>query len=246
MPVQPNKAIVGGNAFSHSSGIHQDGVLKSQKTYEIMTPESVGVPSTVLNLTSRSGRHVVKHRMEALGYTEEDYNLDGLYSQFLKLADQKGHVYDYDLEALVFFSNLQDEPEHFVLEYLSVHSGVNITAAAVVKLKVGGGEPICDSAIGNGPVDAVYQAIYKIVTFDVVLKEYKITAKSEGKDALGQVDVMVGYNGRLYHGMGLSTDIIESSARALVHAMNHIYRAQLVEKEKEKQATDSVEKRVED
>ncbi len=236
MPIQPNKAIVGSNAFSHSSGIHQDGVLKSQKTYEIMTPESVGVPSNLLNLTSRSGRHVVKHRMEALGYAEDEYDLDQLYSQFLKLADQKGKVYDYDLEALVFFSNLQDEPQQFTLEYLSVHSGVNITAAAVVKLKVGETqETVCDSAIGNGPVDAVYQAIYKIVNYDVALKEYKITAKSEGKDALGQVDVMVGYNGKLYHGMGLSTDIIESSARALVHAMNYIYRAQLVEKEKEKQ-----------
>lgn len=238
MPVQPNKAIVGGNAFSHSSGIHQDGILKSQKTYEIITPESVGVPSTLLNLTSRSGRHVVKHRLETLGYSQEDYNLDELYAEFLKLADQKGRVYDYDLDALIFFSNLQDESEHFSLEYLSVHSGVNITAAAVVKLKVAG-ELICESAIGNGPVDAVYQAIYKIVNYDVVLKEYKITAKSEGKDALGQVDVMVGHKGKLYHGMGLSTDIIESSARALVHALNYIYTALLVEKEKEKQAGDT-------
>ncbi len=241
MPVQPNKAIVGATAFSHSSGIHQDGVLKSQKTYEIMTPESVGVPNTVLNLTSRSGRHVVKHRMEVLGYTEEDYNLDTLYTDFLKLADQKGHVYDYDLEALVFFSNLHEEKSHFTLEYLSVHSGVNITANAVVKLRVGDAV-LCESAIGNGPVDAVYQSIYKIVDYDdVILKEYKITAKSEGKDALGQVDVMVSYRGKLFHGMGLATDIIESSARALVHALNHIYRAQLVEREKERIGGDTCE-----
>ncbi len=246
MPIQPNKAIVGSNAFSHSSGIHQDGVLKSQETYEIMKPESLGVPSTMLNLTSRSGRHVVKHRLEVLGYNEEeDYNLDELYDEFLKLADHKGHVYDYDLDALIFFSNLQDEQDHFSLEYLSVHSGINITAAAVVKLKVAE-TLICESAIGNGPVDAVYKAIYKIVTYGVVLKEYKITAKSEGKDALGQVDVMVSYNEKLYHGMGLSTDIIESSARALVHALNHIHRAQLVEKEKEKQAVDASDGGVEE
>jgi 2-isopropylmalate synthase len=239
MPVPGNKAIVGHNAFSHSSGIHQDGVLKSQNTYEIMTPESVGVPSNLLNLTSRSGRHVVKHRMEALGYGEEDYNLDKLYEQFLKLADHKGKVYDYDLEALVFFSDLQDEPQQFTLEYLSVHSGVNIIANAVVKLKVEDlPESVSSSATGNGPVDAVYKAIYSIVNYDVVLKEYKITAKSEGKDALGQVDVMVAYNNRMYHGMGLATDIIESSARALVHAMNSIYRAQLVAVEKEKQSGD--------
>ena len=179
MPVQPNKAIVGSNAFSHSAGIHQDGVLKAQHTYEIMTPESVGVPATVLNLTSRSGRHVVAHHMELLGYSEEDYDLDKLYEDFLKLADLKGHVYDYDLEALVFFSNLHEEPEHFTLEYLSVHSGINITAAAVVKMMVGD-ELICESAIGNGPVDAVYQAIYRIVKYDIVLKTYKITAKNPG------------------------------------------------------------------
>lgn len=232
MPVQPNKAIVGSNAFSHSAGIHQDGILKAQNTYEIMTPESVGVPATVLNLTSRSGRHVVAHHMELLGYSEDDYDLDKLYEDFLKLADLKGHVYDYDLEALVFFSNLQEEPEQFTLEYLSVHSGINITAAAVVKMTVGD-ELVCESAIGNGPVDAVYQAIYRIAQYDVVLKSYKITAKTQGKDALGQVDVMMSYNDQLFHGMGLATDIIESSARALVHALNHIYRAQLIERKKE-------------
>ncbi|MBW2368390.1 MAG: 2-isopropylmalate synthase [Deltaproteobacteria bacterium] len=239
MPIQPNKAIVGNNAFSHSSGIHQDGVLKDMRTYEIMTPQSVGVPDTILNLTSRSGRHVVKHRLDVLGYGEDDYNMDDFYDSFLTLADHKGHVYDYDLEALVFFSNLKDEPTHFSLEYLSVHSGVNITAAAVVKLKVDD-EILCESAIGNGPVDAVFQSIYKIVGYDVLLKEYKITAKSQGKDALGQVDVMMSYNGKIYHGMGLATDIIESSARALVHALNHIYRAQQVALKKGDEITDTI------
>jgi 2-isopropylmalate synthase len=233
MPVQPNKAIVGSNAFSHSSGIHQDGVLKAQNTYEIMTPQSVGVPETVLNLTSRSGRHVVAHHLERLGYTEDDFEMDRLYEDFLKLADLKGHVYDYDLDALVFFSNLNEEPAHFTLEYLSVHSGINITAAAVVKVRVGD-ELVCESAIGNGPVDAVFQAIYRIAKYDVVLKSYKITAKTQGKDALGQVDVMMNYSGQLFHGMGLATDIVESSARALVHALNHIYRAQIIEREKGK------------
>lgn len=112
MPVQPNKAIVGENAFSHSSGIHQDGVLKAQNTYEIMSPESVGVPSNQLNMTSRSGRHVIEHRLEELGYQKSDYDMDSLYQSFVALADQKGTVYDYDLEAMIYFNQISDKDEN--------------------------------------------------------------------------------------------------------------------------------------
>ena len=115
MPIQSNKAIVGTNAFSHSSGIHQDGVLKSQNTYEIITPETVGLSTNKLNLTSRSGRHVIKHRMQELGYTAEDFDLDKLYDRFLQLADKKGQVFDYDLEALALFSNMTDEDDYYSL-----------------------------------------------------------------------------------------------------------------------------------
>ena len=154
MPIQSNKAIVGNNAFSHSSGIHQDGVLKSQNTYEIMTPETVGLNTNQLNLTSRSCRHVIKHRMEDLGYDEQDFDLDKLYKSFLVLADRKGQVFDYDLEAMALFSNLEDEDSYYVLESLSVQSGIEDTATATVALRCGE-TLIREAAIGNGPVDSI-------------------------------------------------------------------------------------------
>ncbi len=233
MPIQPNKAIVGANAFSHSSGIHQDGVLKSKNTYEIITPESIGLTQNHLNLTSRSGRHVIKHRMSELGYTDADYNLDELYDAFLKLADRKGQVFDYDLEALVFFSNLQNDEEFYKLDYLSVQSGSGVAGTATVGLMCGE-EKVLEAATGNGPVDAVYQCLNRISGLEIKLDDYNISSKGEGKDALGQVDIVASYNGRKFHGMGLATDTIESSAQAYVHVMNHIHRAAAVEKEKRK------------
>ncbi len=232
MPVQPNKAIVGANAFAHSSGIHQDGMLKSKKTYEIMTPESVGVPQNNLNLTSRSGRHAVKHRMEQLGYDEQDYNLDNLYQAFLKLADRKGQVFDYDLEALVFFNDVHQADDYYKLDYLSVQSGSGIISSASIKLTVGD-KSICEAATGNGPVDAAYHAINRVTGLDINIVDYHISAKGAGEDALGQVDIVAVYNGRRFHGMGLATDIVESSAQALVHVLNHIHRANEVEEKKQ-------------
>jgi len=232
MPIQPNKAIVGANAFSHSSGIHQDGVLKSKNTYEIITPESIGLPQNVLNMTSRSGRHVIKHRMETMGYPEGSYDLDQLYESFLKLADRKGQVYDYDLEALLFFSQLHQEPAYFRVNYLSVQSGANILATATLKMQVGDRE-VAEAATGNGPVDAVYQCITRMSGYDFRIAHYELKSKTEGTDALGQVDIVAEYQGRMFHGMGLGTDIVEASAQALVHAINHIQRAQQVAEYKE-------------
>jgi 2-isopropylmalate synthase len=231
MPIQANKAIVGANAFSHSSGIHQDGVLKAQNTYEIMTPESIGLTKNKLNLTSRSGRHVIKHRMSELGYTDTDYNLDELYSSFLQLADKKGQVFDYDLEALLFFNNLHEEKAHFKLNYLSVQSGSGVTATATICLASESGS-VTEAAIGNGPVDAVYQCLSRISGFDIDIADYHITAKGEGKDALGQVDIVATYDNRKFHGIGLATDIIEASALAYIHVMNNVYRANVVGQEK--------------
>lgn len=232
MPVQPNKAIVGANAFAHSSGIHQDGVLKNKNTYEIITPESIGLPKNQLNLTSRSGRHVIKHRMAEMGYSEQDYDLDTLYESFLALADRKGQVFDYDLEALVFFSQIHEEPEQFKLKYLSVQSGSNVMSTASVRMEVGG-DIVNEAAVGNGPVDAVYQCINRVTGYDIRIDKYELQSKGEGKDALGQVDIVAEYKGRKFHGMGLATDIVESSAQALVHVINCIYRAEQVAEKKE-------------
>ncbi|AKP34279.1 2-isopropylmalate synthase [Yersinia aleksiciae] len=233
MPIPGNKAIVGSNAFAHSSGIHQDGVLKNRENYEIMTPESIGLKQVQLNLTSRSGRAAVKHRMEEMGYQDKDYNLDSLYDAFLKLADKKGQVFDYDLEALAFINKQQEEPEYYRLDYFSVQSGSSVMATASVKL-VCGEETKSEAATGNGPVDAVYQAINRITDYPIELVKYQLSAKGQGKDALGQVDIVVDHKGRRFHGVGLATDIVESSAKALVHVLNNIWRAHQVEIEKQR------------
>ncbi|MGL5119627.1 MAG: 2-isopropylmalate synthase [Plesiomonas shigelloides] len=233
MPIQPNKAIVGANAFAHSSGIHQDGVLKNKSTYEIITPESIGLNQNQLNLTSRSGRAAVKHRMDAMGYSEGSYDLDSLYAAFLKLADKKGQVFDYDLEALAFINMQQEDPEHFRLDYLSVQSGGSVMATASVRLRCGE-EVVSEAATGNGPVDAVYQCITRLTGYEIQIVNYQLSAKGQGKDALGQVDIVADYQGRRFHGVGLATDIIESSAQALVHVLNAIHRAGRVSEEKQR------------
>ncbi|MEQ5127156.1 2-isopropylmalate synthase [Providencia rettgeri] len=233
-PIPANKAVVGSNAFAHSSGIHQDGVLKNRETYEIMTPESIGLKEQQLNLTSRSGRAAVKHRMEEMGYSEgKDFNLDELYTAFLNLADKKGQVFDYDLEALAFFAKQQDETDHFVMDYFSTQSGSSIVATATVKMQCGETEK-SEAATGNGPVDAIYQAISKITNYPMKLVSYQLSAKGQGENALGQVDIVAECFGRRFHGMGLATDIVESSAKAMVHVLNSIWRAEQVKKEKQK------------
>ncbi|RLA05454.1 MAG: 2-isopropylmalate synthase, partial [Gammaproteobacteria bacterium] len=236
MPIQPNKAIVGANAFSHSSGIHQDGVLKQQNTYEIITPEAVGLNTNKLNLTSRSGRHVIKHRMEELGYTKDDFDLDKLYQDFLRLADKKGQVFDYDLEALALFSNMADEDDFYVLENLSVQSGAEDSATATVALRCGD-KLIREAAIGIGPINSICRCISRITGYDIEIKDFKVTSTSEGMDALGQVNIMAEYNNKNFHGMGLATDIIHSSARALVHVANDVRRSSRVAEIRESNRT---------
>lgn len=233
MPIPANKAIVGSNAFAHSSGIHQDGILKNRETYEIMTPESIGLNQVQLNLTSRSGRAAVKHRLQELGYRDEDYNLDTIYAAFLALADKKGQVFDYDLEALIFMDKLNDDEERFTLDYFNVQSGTTVVSTASVSLTIAK-EKKSDAATGNGPVDAVYQAISRITKMPVSIVKYQLAAKGQGENALGQVDIVVEHNGRRFHGVGLATDIVEASAKALINALNNIYRATIVAEEKQR------------
>ena len=228
MPIQPNKAIVGANAFAHSSGIHQDGMLKHKNTYEILSPESIGLNKKQLNLTSRSGRAAVKSHMMEMGYADSDYDLDKLYDAFLKLADKKGQVFDYDLEALAFIDMQKGENDRLQLKTISVQSASQLPATASVQLTLDGTDKI-DAATGNGPVDAVYNCILRITGVELKMSSYKLSAKGEGKDALGQVDIVVDFNGRRFHGVGLATDIVEASALALIHAINAIYLAQQVE-----------------
>ncbi|UVK76796.1 MAG: 2-isopropylmalate synthase [Sodalis sp. Fle] len=226
MPIPANKAVVGTNAFAHSSGIHQDGVLKNRQNYEIMTPETIGLKEMQLNLTSRSGRAAVKHHMHEMGYQKSDYDMDKLYDAFLKLADKKGQVFDYDLEILAF-NNQQEQSEHFRLDYFSVQSSSTNISTASVKLACGK-KIRAETATGNGPVDAIYEALNHITHFPIDLKKYQLTAKGHGRDTLGQVDIVVRYAGRRFYGVGLATDIIESSAHAMVNALNNIWRTRQV------------------
>lgn len=232
MPVQSNKAIVGANAFSHSSGIHQDGVLKGLNTYEIMTPESVGINKNVLNLTSRSGRHVIKHRLTELGYKETDYKLDAVYDAFLRLADKKGQVFDYDLEALLFFDQQKQDEAHYKLLYLQANSGREIIPSATVKMQIGE-NVVTESATGNGPVDAAYNAIAKAIGQDELdIVDFKLDSKGEGADALAQVSVIAEYNGRRFNGIGLATDIVESGVKALIYVLNNTHLADQIDHQK--------------
>ena len=163
---------------------------------------------------------------------ENEYNLNALYEDFLKLADRKGQVFDYDLEALMHFSNLRDEDDYYKLNYLSVQSG-SVMATTSVKMLCGDEEK-CEAAVGNGPVDALYQCIYRVTGYDIVLDKFDLTAKGEGEDGLGQADIIANYKGRKYHGTGVSTDIVEASGQALLHVINSIHRANQIEEIKQK------------
>lgn len=222
MVVQPNKAIVGANAFAHEAGIHQDGVMKHRQTYEIMTPESVGVPSSQIILGKHSGRHALAKRMKELGHDLDGKALDMFYHQFKTLSDKKKYVFDEDLLTLIEDQEGTTKTERYKLEYLQTSSGTGAVPTATVRISFKG-EMIQEAACGDGPVDAVYKAIDKITKIPVKLLDYKLAAVSGGKDAQGEVTVQIETKqGTSVRGKGASTDIIEASAKAYIAALNHI------------------------
>lgn len=217
--VQRNKAIVGANAFAHEAGIHQDGVIKNPLTYEIMTPQSVGIPESVLILGKHSGRHALGKRLEELGYKLSKEELERLYRAFIQLADKKKEVYDTDLMALV--QDQEAEPfSVYTLENLQVLSGRHLIPTASVCLRKGKEEKIESSSTGDGPVDAVCKAIDRITGMSAKLTEYSINAMTKGKDALGEVFVRIEVNDKTFTGRATSTDVIEASAKAYLNAIN--------------------------
>ncbi|HPC45095.1 MAG TPA: 2-isopropylmalate synthase [Candidatus Latescibacteria bacterium] len=220
LPVQANKAIVGANAFAHESGIHQDGVLKARQTYEIMTPESVGLDSTRLVLGRHSGRHGFKARLEKLGYRLDKDALERAYERFLAIADRKKEVFDEDLAAIVG-DEFRDVPEVYKLDYMHCISGSKILPSATVRIIVNG-EVHQESEWGDGPVDAVFRAISKVSGFAITLDNYTIRAVTAGTDAIGEVTLRVRDNGHTVTGRGASTDIVEASARAYVDGLNKL------------------------
>ncbi len=218
--VPPNKAIVGANAFAHSSGIHQDGVLKDRENFEIINPQDVGLESTSIVLTARSGRHALRHRLEALGFQFSQEELDQAYQRFLKVADKKKEVFDEDLMAIVE-DEIKDIPIKFQLEYLHSISGTGTVPSATVRIR--DGEDIKQhSAWGDGPVDAAYKAIKQATTETARIEEYNIRAITGGAEALGEVTVKVSDGGNQATGRGASTDIIEASAKAFLDALNRL------------------------
>lgn len=218
--VQPNKAIIGANAFAHSSGIHQDGILKYRLTYEIMKPDDVGIEESSLLLTSRSGRHALENRLKHLGYRLSKPKLDELFERFKGLADKKKYVFDDDLLALVE-EEMTTGREVYALDYLQTSSGTGIVPTATLRLKMEG-KVIQEAACGDGPVDAAYRAIDKGVGLRPKLLDYGLRALSSGKDAQGEVTVRIEEGGLSILGRGTSTDIIEASAKAYLNAINKL------------------------
>ena len=217
MPVQPNKAIVGRNAFAHSSGIHQDGVLKNRESYEIMDPTDVGIDKNSILLTARSGRAALKHRLSILGVEVDNGKLDAIYEEFLKLADRKKDINDDDV--LMLAGMERKENQRIKIDYLQVTSGVGVKAVASVGLLIAG-EKFEAASSGNGPVDAAIKAMKQIIKRNMTLQEFTIQAISRGSDDVGKVHMQVEHNGAVYYGFGANTDIIAASLEAYVDAIN--------------------------
>ncbi len=217
MPVQPNKAIVGRNAFAHSSGIHQDGVLKNRQSYEIIDPTEVGLDENSIVLTARSGRAALKHRLQVLGIELSSEALDRTYEEFLKLADRKKEIHDDDVLLLV---GLEHKATHRIkLDYLQVTSGVGLKSVASIGLNISN-EKFEACATGNGPVDAAINAIKVIIRRKMLLKEFLIQAINKGSNDVGKVHMTVEYDGNCYNGFSANTDIVAASAEAFIDAIN--------------------------
>lgn len=219
MPVQPNKAIVGDNAFAHESGIHQDGVLKARETYEIMQAEQVGREAAVLIMGKHSGRAAFRKALTDLGYALEEDRVGPLFARFKDLADRKGQVSADDLRALV--DSRSDVPQTFALEGFQITSGMNMTPVAFVRLKTPDGSAEA-TAHGDGPVEAAFQAIGRVTGISPVLESYRIQAVTGGGDAVGEVSIGARYGEISLHGTGVATDVVEASARAWLRIVNQV------------------------
>ena len=218
MPVQPNKAIVGRNAFAHSSGIHQDGVLKNVQTYEIMDPKDVGIDDNSIVLTARSGRAALKHRLHVNGVDVSDEEVvDKIYEKFLQLADLKKEVTDVDV---LMLAGADTADHHAVkLDFLQVTTGKGVKSVASIGLDISG-QKFEAASSGNGPVDAAIKALKKIIMKQMTLKEFTIQAISKGSDDVGKVHMQVEYDGSLYYGFGANTDIVTASVEAYIDCIN--------------------------
>lgn len=221
MAVQPNKAIVGANAFAHESGIHQDGVLKNRLTYEIIDACTIGLSSTRLSLGKLSGRSAFRARLEELGYGLEREDLDDAFARFKELADRKREITDRDLEAIV--SEQAQQPDaQYTLKLVQVSTGTNLQPTATVTLVTADGAELTGAAIGTGPVDAVCQALNALARVPNELVEFSVKSVTEGIDAMGEVTIRLRHQGVLYSGHAADTDIVVAAAQAFIHALNRL------------------------
>jgi 2-isopropylmalate synthase len=220
MPVPANKAIIGTNAFAHSSGIHVDGFLKDRETYEIMRPEDIGLAASRVVLTARTGRHGLRDRLEKLGFKLSKEELDATYHRFLQVADKKQEVFDEDLVAILH-DEIHPVTEIYHLEYLHAYSGTAAIPTATVRVKVKD-EVKEGASVGDGPVDAVCKAISAVTGTSATLSRYEIRAVTSGTEAMGEVTVQLEQDGRRVMGRGASTDVIEASAKAYVDGLNKL------------------------
>jgi len=228
--VQPNKAVVGANAFAHESGIHQHGMLMDKSTYEIMTPESVGLTASALVLGKHSGRHAFKKRLEELGHELDDEMLNRAFDRFKALADLKKEVFDEDLDAIV--TDEARGEDKYKLEHITVTCGSFAVATATVQMEING-TPVRTAELGDGPVDSAFKAIKKLTKSKAKLTQYNVGSITGGTDAQGEVTVRVEEGGHTVVGKGSSTDIIVASAKAYIHALNRLHS-------KQKRLTDAV------
>ncbi len=233
MIVPPNKAIVGKNAFAHESGIHQDGVLKEKTTYEIISPQLVGVQSNSMVLGKHSGRHAFRTRIQELGYSLTEEEVNRLFVRFKDLADKKKDITDDDLIALILDERLDTYKNFYQLCSIQVQYGTNQIPTAVVVLKDGEGNDVQEAATGAGSVEALYNALEKALQLPVTLLDYRIESVGSGRDALAQVYVKVSLDGKEASGRGTAQDVLEASAKAYIHAVNRMF---VIEKMREEQA----------
>lgn len=224
MLVQPNKAIVGANAFAHESGIHQDGVLKNKLTYEIMDAQLIGLTDNQIVLGKLSGRNAFRSRLKELGFELTEQELNKAFVRFKELADKKKEISDWDLEAIVN-DEIQQAPDLFRVELVQVSCGDHACPTATVTLRTPDGQELTDAATGTGPVDAVYKAINRVVNVPNELIEFSVQSVTAGIDAIGEVTIRLRYDDRLFSGHAANTDIIVASAQAYVNALNRLYSA---------------------
>lgn len=215
---QPNKAVVGANAFAHESGIHQHGVLSEKSTYEIMTPESIGLKQNKMVLGKLSGRHAFEERLKDLGYSLNTEEVAEAFEKFKSLADKKKDILDSDIEALIQDKTFE-VPQVYDIDSYQINSGNKLISTSVIKIRKGE-QVITEAATGDGPVDAAYNAIERIIGVELKLEDYSIQAVTEGKDALGEVSVRISHADKISLGRGISTDIIEASIKAYINAIN--------------------------